>query len=103
MDTVVYLTIVNGLISNSFIHVYMHRQRRNQIKLWMEEKVMDPSAGSCFRQVTCFFRNIFTDNVFAGKRIIPDTKHYCKKGSLFIYTVRFWLCVNQFQTHHIFI
>ena len=55
-----------------------------------------------FRQVTCFFLSIFNDGVLAGKHIIPDTKHYCKNGSLFTYVVRFGSYVNQFQTQYIF-
>ncbi|AKB72576.1 hypothetical protein DU52_12945 [Methanosarcina mazei] len=49
-----------------------------------------------FRQVTNFFRNIFTDSVFIEKHIIPDTKHYFKNGSLLIYLVRFVPYVNRF-------
>jgi len=39
-----------------------------------------------------FFRNIFVDNVFAGKHIIPDAKHYCKNDSLFITVVDWVIC-----------
>jgi hypothetical protein len=44
-----------------------------------------------------FFFCIFVDSVFAGKHIIPDTKHYCKNGSLFACVVRSGLYVNQFK------
>ena len=64
-----------------------------------EKKTKSPetSAYTLLSAGNLFFLSIFTDSVFAGKHVIPDTKHYCKNGSLFIYVVRFGSYIYQFS------
>lgn len=52
--------------------------------LILAQAMLKDFYASYFRQVICLFRSIFTDSIFAGKQIIPDSKHSCKNGLLFI-------------------
>jgi hypothetical protein len=50
-----------------------------------------------------FFPRYFSDSAFAGKHSIPDTKHYCKNSSLFIYVMIFGRMLTSLNLTQIYL